>query len=441
MAGDLLQTKAYTEDKQPQREGRKQEPGMSSTFKRFLCKTARFVLAMVFLTGAAHAQQFSALARVDSGATTVEDIDGSLEIDIALTQAVPFRLFTLTDPTRLVIDFREVDWSGLNRAAFTESSHIVDLRSGLFRPGWSRLVVQLSEPMWVEQAGMETDPSEGSAVVQLRLTPTNTEAFAASAGAPDVAIWGQFEGEALEQPIQRQTGDRPIVVVLDPGHGGIDPGAEREGLSEANLMLTFARSLKESLIRAGGFEVLLTRDSDVFVPLEARVSIARAARADVFLSLHADILPEGLASGATIYTLSDTATDEASARLAERHDREDLLAGVDLSDQDDVIASVLMDLARRDTAPRNDRLANALVEGIMQSVGEMYKHPRLTAGFSVLKAPDIPSVLIELGFLSSSKDLENLQSEEWRSKAVAGITSALQEWAKADAAEAQLIRQ
>ena len=441
MAGDLLQTKAYTEQKQPQREGRKQEPGMSSIIKRFLCKTARFVLAMAFLTGAAHAQQLSALARVDSSATTVEEIGGSLEIDIALTQAVPFRLFTLTDPTRLVIDFREVDWSGLDRDAFTESSHIVDLRSGLFRPGWSRLVMQLSEPMWVEQAGMETDPSEGSAVVRLRLTPTSAEAFAESAGAPDAAIWGQFEGEALEQPIQRQTGDRPLVVVLDPGHGGIDPGAEREGLNEANLMLTFARSLKESLIRAGGFEVLLTRDSDVFVPLEARVSIARAARADVFLSLHADILPEGRASGAAIYTLSETATDEASARLAERHDREDLLAGVDLSGQDDVIASVLMDLARRDTAPRNDRLANALVEGIMQSVGEMYKHPRLTAGFSVLKAPDIPSVLIELGFLSSTKDLENLQSEEWRSKAVAGITSALQEWAKADAAEAQLIRQ
>ncbi len=230
-----------------------------------------------------------------------------------------------------------------------------------------------------------------------------------------------------------------MFVVLDPGHGGIDPGAEYDGAVEGDLMLTFARELQEVLLRAGNFKVVLTREGDVFVPLEARVSLARNVGADVFLSLHADALVEGCASGATIYTQSDRASDIASRKLAERHDRADLLAGVDLSDQDDVIATILMELARTETAPRTDKLANALVSGLAQAVG-VHKRPRLSAGFSVLKAPDIPSVLIELGFLSSPRDLQRLRDPEWRKRAAKGVRVALQAWAAADAADALLLR-
>ncbi len=203
----------------------------------------------------------------------------------------------------------------------------------------------------------------------------------------------------------------------------------------------FARELRDGLRRAGGFEVVLTRDDDVFVPLEARQSIARTAGADVFISLHADALAEGRASGATIYTLSETASDIASEKLAERHDRADLLAGVDLSDQDDVVAGVLMDLARTETAPRSDRLADALVAGLDQSIGNLHKRPRLEASFSVLKAADIPAVLIELGFMSSERDLDNLRDADWRARAAAGVRDALRAWVVADAAEASLLRQ
>jgi len=160
----------------------------------------------------------------------------------------------------------------------------------------------------------------------------------------------------------------------------------------------------------------------------------------VFVSLHADALEEGTARGATIYTLSQEASDEASQRLAESHDRSDLLAGVDLSGQDDEIALVLMDLARLDTQPRSEALAKALVEALKGGVGRLYKHPHQSASFSVLKAADIPSVLIELGFLSSEEDRANLASPQWQERAARAIVDALEAWARADAAEAELLR-
>ena len=196
--------------------------------------------------------------------------------------------------------------------------------------------------------------------------------------------------------------------MLDPGHGGVDPGAERDGHNEKALMLRFARELREVLLRAGGFEVVLTREADEFVSLERRVAIgARAGRGRV-LSLHADALSAGRAHGATVYTLADSASDEASAALAERHNRANMLAGVDLSDSDDVVADVLMDLARQETQPRAERLAQAIRLGIAEQDLPLHSRPLREAGFSVLKAPDIPSVLVELGFLSSARDRENL---------------------------------
>ena len=203
-------------------------------------------------------------------------------------------------------------------------------------------------------------------------------------------------------------------------------------------MLTFARELKERLVRAGGFTVIMTRDDDIFVPLETRISIARAAGADVFLALHADALAEGEAVGATIYTLADAASDAAGATLAERHDRDDLLSGVDLTGQDDLVAGILMDMARTETEPRTQRLAAAL-QAAMQADGvKMHRIPHQFARFSVLKSPDIPSALIELGFLSSARDLARLTDPDWRARMAGAIVTGLKAWAIEDAAQAQL---
>ena len=386
-------------------------------------------------------QGLSGLARLTGDGVSVQDRWRGVRIDIAMTRTVPWRVFTLDDPQRVVVDVSELAWDGLDSAALMAASdHFSDIRAGLYRPGWTRLVLTLAHPMIVERAWMEATP-DSDATIHLALAQSTAAAFADAAGAPASAVFTQAAPRPMPSPKTRQTGFGDVVVVLDPGHGGIDPGAEREGAVEADLMLTFALELKEALLRAGGFKVVLTRERDVFVPLEERVTIARRAGADVFLSLHADALAQGRATGATVYTLSDEASDIASQALAERHDREDLLAGVDLSRQDDEVALVLMDLARTETTPRSEALADSLVEGIYSATGSSYKSPRLKAGFSVLKAPDIPSALIELGFLSSPRDRKLLQDAAWRQKAAEGIRDALQYWSLQDAAKAERLRQ
>ena len=234
--------------------------------------------------------------------------------------------------------------------------------------------------------------------------------------------------------------DGRLRVVLDPGHGGIDPGAENGEHTEAEIVLTFARELKDALVRAGNFDVILTREEDVFVPIEARISLARAVGADVFISLHADALAEGEAVGATIYTLAEDATDEAALALAERHDRDDLLSGVDLTQQDDLVATVLIDMARAETQPRIDRLTDALEKEIKAAGLKMHRNPKQSGGFSVLKSPDIPSVLLELGFLSSSRDLARLTDAKWRGQMATAVLKALRSWSDQEAALAPLRR-
>jgi N-acetylmuramoyl-L-alanine amidase len=383
----------------------------------------------------AHAQELSALARLDAAKSSVTGDTEGLTVTLALSQPVPWRVRMLDNPPRAVVDFREVDWTGLD-AMPRSAPQVTDLRAGVFRPGWSRLVLGLNGPFAVTSAEMETRPAT---TVRLRLAPTTPEAFAAEVARPEPANWALPQPAALPPPQRRGSG--PLVVVLDPGHGGIDPGAERDGHTEAALMLTFARELKEVLVRDGGFTVTLTRDDDVFVPLETRTSIARAAGAEVFLSLHADAIAEGEAVGATIYRLAADASDEAARALAERHDRDDLLAGVDLTEQDDLVATVLMDMARTETDPRIDRLTAALKQAITGAGLKMHRHPVQQADFSVLKSPDIPSVLLEVGFLSSAEDLARITDPAWRARLAEAIRAGLAGWARDEAALSGLSRE
>lgn len=382
---------------------------------------------LLFLAPPAAAQELSALARLEAGASSVTDSGGRLALSLAVSQPVPWRVRFLDAPPRLVLDAREIDWTG--SAGLELPPGVLALRAGSFRRGWSRLVVELDGPRRLEAAEMATEAA--GAVLRLALVPTDPASFAAEAARPDLPEWAM--PDPAELPVLLPQGGGPITVVLDPGHGGIDPGAEREGQSEADLMLTFARELKEVLLRDGRFRVVMTREEDVFVPLETRTSIARTAEADLFLSLHADALAEGEAQGATVYTLAEEASDAASAALAERHDRDDLLAGVDLSDQDDVVAQVLMDMARTETQPRTDRLAQAMVAAIKGAEIRMHRNPLQTGGFSVLKSPDIPSILLEVGFLSSERDFARLTDPKWRARMAEALRGAILAWANEDA--------
>lgn len=388
----------------------------------------------------AQAQDLSALARIDMTKSGAADAGDGLSLTLDLSQPVPFRLRLLAGPPRLVADFREVDWTGAVLGAFTDADTVETAQAGAVQQGWSRLVLELDGAYTLQSAEMRRDDLSGRAVLDVRLVAGDPIRFAATAASEDAVLWGGRDPETLDPPQPRQDGTRPLRVVLDPGHGGIDPGAVRGDVIEADLMLTFARELRDVLRRAG-VEVLLTREDDSFVPLETRITVARAGQADLFLSLHADVVAEGNATGATVYTLSDKASDKAAQLLAERHDRADLLAGVDLAEQDDTIALVLMDLARTETTPRSEAMAGTLVDHLKRNIGRMHKRPHQHAGFSVLKAADIPSVLLELGFLSSDRDRKNLVDAEWRAKVAVAIRDAVLEWRLEDAAQAGLLRQ
>ncbi len=401
-----------------------------------------FCIALIWaLASAAFAQDFNALARIQPDQSRIEDTGRTgVRVDLGLSQGVPYRIFTLRDPYRMVMDFQEVDWRGLNRDDFLQSDRISGVQFGAYVPGWSRLVLDLGAPMAVDTAEMKIDQNAGTAVLSLNLKGVDFDAFNASAGVPHNPGWDLPE-PAVTAKVVPPNADRPLRVMLDPGHGGIDPGAEVGGIDEKTMMLTFARELRELLLRSGGYEVYLTRTGDHFVSLERRIALAHQAGVDLFVSLHADSLSEGQAHGAVVYTLSEEASDMASLKLAERHDRGDLLSGVDLSGADDQVTDVLLDLARQETQPRTDALARAVANGMAQQGGPMNSKPLRSASFSVLKAADIPSVLVELGFLSSPRDLKNIKNPEWRAQMALGIYQGLEDWRQQDVIRRSLIGQ
>lgn len=410
--------------------------------RQALWQMALVVCYAVWAQGAAQAQGLQALARVDVENSKIEDgRGGSITLQLELSQPVPFRVFTLNNPARVVMDFREIDWTGFDETAVDQSELVSDLRFGIFRPGWSRLVLDLAAPVVPDQTEMRVNDTRGTATLQIDMIAATEEAFADFSRPHEEYGWALPKSTSAGEAKQRQLGDRPVMVVIDPGHGGIDSGAVRDGFEEKFLVMQFALELEEALIRTGRYRADLTRPGDVFMSLPDRISRARELGADIFLSIHADALAEGSATGTTVYTLSDKASSTMAAELAAGHDRSDLLAGVDLAEQDDQIAGVLMDMARLETDVRSEMAAEFMVNGIAQSVGRIRKRPHLGAGFTVLKAPDIPSILIELGFLSNKADLNNLLTESWREKVVLGVIDALDNWSVEDAAQGRFLRQ
>ena len=400
-----------------------------------------FAACLIIMSGLVASAQtgatdLAALARLLPEASRVSGDDDAVRLSIALIQPVPYRVFHLAEPDRIVIDFREVafdDWP----LGVAWPDAIAAANAGPARmAGWSRLVLDLARPMLADRVEMVTDPLTGQAQVTLDLAAVSGAAFQAAVAAPPEAQTRDGVQQATRAP-----DDGRVTVVIDPGHGGVDPGAVLGAHTEADLVLTFSRELRDALRRTGLVDVVLTRESDIFVPLPARVTTARAAGADLFISIHADALAEGRARGATVYTLSDTASDAAAAALAEQHDRADLLAGIDLHCADDVVAGVLMDLARIDTAPRSTALAAALVGHIGAADLRLHARPMGEAGFTVLRAADIPSVLLEIGFISDAADLRNILDPDWRAVMQGAIIAAIMDWAEADAARMALVRQ
>ena len=258
----------------------------------------------------------------------------------------------------------------------------------------------------------------------LRLGPTTADVFAAAAGWPEGTRW-----EPGVDIVPEARGSGPITVALDPGHGGVDPGAVIDGVVEKRVVLAFAEELAEALVATGRYRVFLTRESDIFVPLSERVRRARAAGANIILSLHADVVTEGEAQGTSVYTLPEGAAVAAADRLAYEQNRIDLLVGADLAGESDVLAHVLVELAQRGTMIESNRLAEAILAELRPTLGVLKSRPHRTVGFRVLKAPDTPSVLIELGYLSSAVDRFKLTNAPWRTRMAAVLVRAIDAWA------------
>ena len=364
-----------------------------------------------------------------------------------LDKTIPFRAFTLADPYRVVVDVPQVNFQLPTGTGTGGRGLIKAFRYGLVMPGGSRIVFDLTGPAkiassyvldaangqpprlvlefseidrtaFVQSLAPESRPELRPALADAG--PTTTEAL------PNTDAGGSVMGIESKPDLKPVPMDSRPLIVIDPGHGGLDNGTQANGETEKTLVLNFGLALRDRIEKSGKYRVVMTRTNDTFIPLDDRVKVARTQSAALFVSIHADYLPhrEGDVQGATIYTVSDRASDAEAERLAEAENKADAIGGVNLTDEPTDVADILIDLAQRETRTFSNRFAR-LLAGEMKNATRMYKHPLKSAGFRVLKAPDVPSVLVELGYVSNKGDLEHLVSESWRSKTVGSMAQAI----------------
>jgi len=354
-----------------------------------------------------------------------------------LDKPIQFRAFPLADPYRVVLDLPQVSFKLGADAGVAGRGLVKAFRYGLVMPGGSRIVFDLTGPAkiaksYVLEAAngqpprlvLEFEQVDRTAFVQLLAPESRPELRPAIADANA----GVTRTDAPIATASTQSSDKRPVIVIDPGHGGVDNGTQAGGgdIMEKNLVLGFGLALRDRIEKSGKYRVVMTRTDDTFIPLNERVKIARNESASLFVSIHADALPrgEGDAQGATIYTLADKASDAEAERLADTENKSDAIGGVSLADEPTEVADILIDLVQRETKTFSNRFARTLM-GEMKTTVRMHKHPLKSAGFRVLKAPDVPSVLVELGYVSNKGDLEHLVSENWRNRTVGSMAQAI----------------
>jgi N-acetylmuramoyl-L-alanine amidase len=421
---------------------------------RFLLRSALLCAAALLCSGtasvgAAEAQSLNPASNPPSNPTAAPNIPIASDARLAgdakqtrfvldLDKPIQFRAFTLADPYRVVVDIPQVDFRLPAEAGTTGRGLIQAFRYGLVMPGGSRIVFDLTGPAriaksYVLEAAngqpprlvLELEQVDRTGFVQSLAAESRPELRPALSVAADpvVAMKTAVPEPAAAAPAPPDS--RPVVVI-DPGHGGVDNGTQAGGENEKDLVLGFGLALRDRIEKAGKYRVVMTREDDTFIPLADRVTIARNQSAALFVSIHADALPpgEGDAQGATIYTLSDKASDAEAERLAEAENRADAIGGVKLTEEPAEVADILIDLVRRETRTFSNRFARQLMSEMKTSV-RMHKHPLKSAGFKVLKGPDVPSVLVELGYASNKDDLEHMKSDSWRARTVGSMAQAI----------------
>jgi N-acetylmuramoyl-L-alanine amidase len=340
-----------------------------------------------------------------------------------LTDPVEHSIFVLADPYRVVIDLPEVAWEVPAEKNAKGTGVIKGYRYGLFRPGTWRIVLDAAAPVRTKRAFL-LEPRDGHRYrLVLDLEQVSREAFLREIESrPPRATAALMPRPKPPGPV-RPPGKR--VVVLDPGHGGVDPGARgRSGVLEKTITLAIAREVKRQLEATDRYHVVLTRDRDIFLRLRERVAVARRAGADLFLSLHADTIDNRKVRGLSVYTLSEKASDAEAESLAAQENKADIIAGIDLSDEPAEVTDILIDLAQRETMNLSAHLAKFLIRELRRDVRLLHKSHRF-AGFAVLKAPDVPSALVELGYLSNREEERLLRDPAYRSRLANAVLKAV----------------
>jgi N-acetylmuramoyl-L-alanine amidase len=415
----------------------------------------------------------------------LRDQGDATTVAINLSRRVDYRVFFLNEPMRAIIDLPPVGWA-LPGTVPAPHGLVAGYRYGLFDPGTSRLVLDLAAPARVRMVRYDLLPGRNEQRLVIELEHTTQAAFddqiqpwaqsvTKTAGAvaapaavapipaalpvatpradpPAAATLPAPPGPrppAQASPVPRVSVVVPLpptarpgphkaepvrVVALDAGHGGVDPGTIGiGGTFEKDVTLAMVRELRRQLEAGGRYKVVLTRDQDIFVRLRERVALARAAGAELFVSIHADSMRNKETRGASIYTLSETASDDEAAALAARENRADIIAGVNLAHENKEVTSILIDLAQRESMNRSATFAGLLVDDLGRQIHLIPVKPHRFAGFAVLRAPDIPSALIELGYLSNLGDEELLTQPRQRAKVAAAIYRAIDRYFQGEA--------
>src|SRR3954470_84757 len=351
---------------------------------------------------------------------------GRTRLVMDLSRPIEVAAFTLADPYRVVVDLPQVTFQLPARTGENGRGLIKAFRYGLVMQGGSRIVIDTAGPVRVDKAFVLEAVDNQLARLVLDLVSIDRASFMRN-----LALEGKPRRAPETKPVEqakRNNNDARPLIVIDPGHGGPDTGTvAASGEMEKTIVLEFAQALTEKIEKSGKYRVAMTRTDDRFIALGERVRMARQQGAALFVSIHADALAargETDVRGATVYTVSDTASDAEAARLAEDENKADAIAGVDLSSEPEEVADILIDLTQRETKNFSHHFARAVV-GELKPAAKLHKHPLKSAGFKVLKAPDVPSVLIELGYVSNKQDLKLMMSEPWRERTSGALAQAV----------------
>jgi N-acetylmuramoyl-L-alanine amidase len=402
------------------------------------------IIAALMLAGTG----ISGAHALDIKAGRIGEHPDKMRFVLELSQNVDFRAFTLASPYRLVVDLPAFNWRA-SKELVQHTETISDLRRGKLTPRYSRAVLDMKKPLVIEKAF--TIPAQGGKpprlVIDYRHTDPATfrrhksEIFGdLKIGQKQQAGRSQQSGGGAEdtnkvaasagrgKPVRKPSSQsgKPLII-LDPGHGGHDPGAVADvrDVVEKDIVLTFARELKNRLEQSGDYRVKLTREQDRFISLGKRRDLAHEHDGDLFVSLHADSIRNDNVRGASIYTLSENASDKQTARLARRENKAGTIAGVNLSHESKDVSNILIDLAMRDTMNQSKFLANTIVDKFRDHSVNVLDNSHRYAAFAVLKSADIPSVLVELGFISNAYEVRKLQSRRHRRKLAGALQAGI----------------